>query len=67
MLHNRSLISQPTWRVYVIHLAAKALGVLAHVEGIPIGSSRLFPRRYRASFSSSLGGASVLGNEHAPD
>lgn len=34
-------IQQPAWRVWLLHCAAKALGVLAHVEGMPIGSNRL--------------------------
>lgn len=34
-------IQQPAWRVWLLHYVAKALGVLAHVEGMPIGSNRL--------------------------
>lgn len=39
-------ILQPAWRVWLLHYAAKVLGVLAHVEGMPIGSTRLPQSRY---------------------
>lgn len=35
----------PFWRVALIHLLAKLLGVLVHVDGLPFGSARI----YRAS------------------
>lgn len=28
----------PTWRLWLIHIVAKAVGVLVHVQGFPIGS-----------------------------
>ncbi|HEL4115174.1 TPA: hypothetical protein UM349_000375 [Stenotrophomonas maltophilia] len=28
----------PSWRIWVIHLAAKFAGVLVHVQGMPYGS-----------------------------
>lgn len=45
--HVSRYIFQPAWRVWLLHYAAKALGVLAHVEGMPIGSDRLPQSRYR--------------------
>lgn len=39
--HVSKYIQQPAWRVWLLHYVAKALGVLAHVEGMPIGSNRL--------------------------
>jgi len=29
-----------SWRLKVIHLTAKALGLLIHVEGYPLGTTR---------------------------
>lgn len=31
---------QPRWRVFLVHYFAKMGGVLIHVEGYPLGSSR---------------------------
>lgn len=31
----------PHWRLCVVHVVAKALGILVHVEGIPLGSTRI--------------------------
>ncbi|MDT3472334.1 hypothetical protein [Stenotrophomonas maltophilia] len=28
----------PTWRLWLIHIVAKAVGVLVHVQGFPLGS-----------------------------
>lgn len=36
MYNNNPYI--PTWRLWVIHLAAKLAGVLVHVHGMPYGS-----------------------------
>lgn len=30
------------WRVVFVHIVAKLLGVLVHIEGVPFGSSRIF-------------------------
>jgi hypothetical protein len=39
---NLQLIEEyPRWRVWLVALAAKMIGVVVHVEGIPFGSSRL--------------------------
>jgi hypothetical protein len=40
----RLIRHQPRWRVYAVHLFAKAIGVLAHVEGFPCGSTRLLKK-----------------------
>jgi hypothetical protein len=41
MIYNLHLIQgQPRWRVAVVALFAKAVGVCVHVEGFPFGSSR---------------------------
>jgi len=38
---NLSLIEdQPRWRVGIVALFAKLMGVCIHVEGIPFGSTR---------------------------
>ncbi|TWI69032.1 hypothetical protein IP91_00097 [Pseudoduganella lurida] len=34
----------PKWRLRLLHLFAKALGVLVHVRGCPFGSVRLYRR-----------------------
>lgn len=34
----------PLWRRRLIHVIAKALGVLVHIEGFPFGSNRIFLR-----------------------
>ncbi|MGH8037214.1 MAG: hypothetical protein ACREPD_05685 [Stenotrophomonas sp.] len=41
----------PTWRLWVIHMVAKAVGVLVHVQGFPIGSGS---KRYRLQNDSSF-------------
>lgn len=28
----------PTWRLWLIHIVAKSVGVLVHVQGFPLGS-----------------------------
>ena len=59
-------IQQPAWRVWVLHYAAKALGVLAHVEGMPIGSNRIYPRRYAHLFGDHGGiSAQAMGSRVA--
>lgn len=40
MPKNLKHISQAAWRVAIVHWVAKAVGLLAHVEGMPIGSAR---------------------------
>ena len=40
MLNLKFIESQPRWRVAVVALFAKLMGVLIHVEGIPFGSAR---------------------------
>lgn len=49
IIHNKRLFAEdpatPVWRVGIIALVARALGVLVHVEGLPVGSNRL-NRRY---------------------
>lgn len=51
----------PTWRVWLLHLIAKALGVLVHVEGFPYGSVRLYRKseygKPRASGSVGISGS----------
>lgn len=42
--NNTRLVSQSRWRVMAVHLFAKALGVLCHVEGYPFGSARRYVR-----------------------
>lgn len=37
---NLKLIRQPAWKVLVIDLVARILGILVKVEGIPVGSVR---------------------------
>jgi len=32
----------PKWRLLALHLIAKALGVLIHVDDMPYGSSRIY-------------------------
>lgn len=27
----------PTWRLWLIHIVAKAVGILVHVQGFPLG------------------------------
>lgn len=55
-------IQQPAWRVGLLHYVAKALGVLAHVEGLPIGSNRIYPRWFdRHGEGSREAGASANG------
>jgi hypothetical protein len=44
---NLKMISQPSWKVLVIDFVARMLGLLVHVEGIPVGSSRDYLRRMR--------------------
>lgn len=39
------------WRVLPVHLVAKLLGVLVHVEGMPFGSAR----NYLSSAEKSIG------------
>jgi len=34
----------PLWRRRLIHVFAKALGVLVHIEGFPFGSNRIYLR-----------------------
>lgn len=41
MINLKLIRDLPRWRVGVVHLFAKAMGVLIHVEGFPFGSSRL--------------------------
>lgn len=38
----------PQWRVLVIHIIAKLLGVLVHVDGMPLGSSRIYLNAIKA-------------------
>jgi hypothetical protein len=35
--NNLKLISQPAWKVLVVDFVARLLGVLVHIEGIPVG------------------------------
>jgi hypothetical protein len=56
---NLSLISQPGWRVVILDQCAKALGLLAHVEGIPIGSQRMLRKSGPVDFTGSSSPASV--------
>lgn len=41
----------PTWRLWLIHIVAKTVGVLVHVQGFPIGSSS---KRYNLPSESSF-------------
>lgn len=41
MINIKLIERQPHWRVAAVHLFAKLMGVLVHVEGFPFGSSRL--------------------------
>jgi len=50
---NAKLTMYPPWRVWLVHLFAKPLGVLVHVEGFPFGSARLLRRE--VNFSSGAG------------
>lgn len=45
---NLKMISQPHWKVSVLDFVARMLGLLAHVEGIPIGDSKDHLRRIRS-------------------
>lgn len=48
-----------TLKLAVIHYLAKALGVLVHVEGMPLGSSRNVPRNpYSGSEQGGIGSLS---------
>ena len=44
MLNLKLIKDQPRWRVAMVHLVAKALGVLILVEGFPFGC-RIYPRK----------------------
>ena len=50
---NLKLITQSGWRVLILDVTARALGVLAHVEGIPIGSQRLLRKSNPEVFNGS--------------
>lgn len=42
----------PLWRVRILHIVARALGILVHVNGMPVGSCRMskrFPREFDGS------------------
>jgi hypothetical protein len=43
--NNLRLICQPAWKVMAIDFVARCLGLLVHVEGIPVGNSRDYLRR----------------------
>lgn len=48
----------PLWRRRLIHIFAKALGVLVHIEGFPVGSNRLYLRSRQGSVNTGRGGVS---------
>lgn len=41
MINLKLIRDLPRWRVGVVHVVARLMGVLIHVEGFPFGSSRL--------------------------
>lgn len=41
--HERVYRSQ-SWKVRLLHLVASAAGVLIHIDGLPYGSTRNYPR-----------------------
>jgi hypothetical protein len=45
VLNLKFVEDHPRWRVALVALFAKLLGVLIHVEGIPFGSSRSRKKR----------------------
>jgi len=47
---NAKLTIYPAWRVWLVHLVAKPLGVLVHVNGYPFGSNRI-SRRFPGCFT----------------
>lgn len=46
---------QPRWRVAVVALFAKLIGVLIHVEGIPMGSNRSWKHKAGESMGAAQG------------
>lgn len=55
-MNNLHLIGeQPRWRVAIVALLAKLMGVLIHVEGIPFGSVRTRRRKDREAAATSSG------------
>jgi hypothetical protein len=40
--NNLSLISQPAWKVLAVDFVARMLGVLVHVEGVPLGKPTFY-------------------------
>lgn len=64
-MNNLKLIQcQPRWRVAVIHLFARLIGVMVVVEGIPFGSRRTFRMQPLGPMTGNAH-ASSSGNQHA--
>lgn len=60
-MRNLHLIQgQPKWRVAVIAIMAKLLGILIHVEGLPFGSSRLRVVQWTSDDSGRVSSISTL-------
>jgi hypothetical protein len=58
---NKSLIkTYPAWRICVIDLVAKALGVLVHIEAYPFGFARIYRRSPAGSVNTGHGSARAL-------
>jgi hypothetical protein len=63
MPYNLNLISQPSWRVTLIHWLAKLIGAHIHVEGLPFGSTRIWKRTRTAKEYVGAPGASENANQ----
>jgi hypothetical protein len=46
--YNLNLVSQPAWRITLVHWFAQLIGVYIHVEGLPFGSTRIWQRSRQA-------------------
>lgn len=55
MVNVKLIEHQPHWRVALIHIVAKIIGVAVHVEGLPFGSWRNVQRQRAVSCSGSAG------------
>ncbi len=71
MMNLKLVEDQPRWRVAVVAIFAKLMGVLIHVEGIPFGSNRTRIGRFANEMGArnagqALGTSAGAGGHHIP-